>query len=164
MDQSPTPILPLIPYAQASPDQLAKALFMAKEALGPSYAEFAWPQWYEAFAYFQPLLLVEPNRVSITADGLTAIARYFDTKYPSLALASPPSYAPPSLPPISEQASGSLLPTQPLVIKSTYSLRIDVLESLGRASFWLRMSKSALVNLAVEQLMATYPESKIPFR
>ena len=162
MDQSHASILPLIPYAQSSPDQLAQAVLMARETLGPSYAELAWPQWYEAFAYFQPLLILESNKISVTTEGLIAITQYFDSKYPSLAQVPPLPHATAALPSISGGANDSLLPAQPRKVKSTYSLRSDVLESLKRASFWRRVSKSALVNLAIEQLMATYPESKIP--
>lgn len=163
MDQLLTPTLPLIPYAQASPAQLAQAVLTAKEALGPHYSDLPWSQWYEAFAYFQPLLLVEPNQVSITAEGLTAIAQFFDTRYPVSVPISPLLPTPAAPPPGLESASGpSLPPAPPTQIKRTYSLRLDVLESLERVSFWRREVRSDLVNLALEQLMATYPESQIP--
>lgn len=162
MDQLPAPTLPLMPYAQASPAQLAQALFTSKEALGAPYAELAWPQWYEAFAYFQPLLILEPNQVSITAEGLMAIAQYFNTRHPVSTSVSPLPSALVPPPPSPERTSGFSSPTAPLREKKTYSLYSDVLESLERVSFWRRMSKSALVNLAVAQLMATYPESQIP--
>jgi hypothetical protein len=155
----PLSAFPLLPYAQASPAQLAQALFAAKEALGCDYLSIPWPQWYEAFAYFQPLLLLGPDQATITNEGLSAIAQYFNTRH------SPPApiFPPPILPSTLENASGSLLSsTQPRIIKRTYSLRPDVLESLERASFWRRKKRSALVNLAVKQLMATYPESQIP--
>lgn len=160
MDQLPAPPFPLLPYSQASPAQLAQAVFTAKEVLGPNYLDLSWPQWYEAFAYFQPLLLLEPNQVNITGEGLTAIAQYFDTRY---SIPVPISLSPPAPSPTLEGASGSLLfSTQLRVVKRTYSLRPDVLESLERASFWRRKKRSVLVNLAVERLMATYPESQIP--
>jgi len=160
MDQSSIPILPLIPYAQASPAQLAQALFTAKEALGLPYAAIEWSQWYEAFAYFQPLLVFELNRVSFTAEGLTAVAQYFDTRYPSSVPVSPLPQESTTLPPVLEVVSQhSALPH---AVKRTYLLRRDVLTSLERVSFWQRVSKSTLVNLAVEQLMATYSESKVP--
>ena len=82
MDQISTPDLPLIPYSQASPAQVAQAMLTAKEALGPSYANLAWPQLEDAFAYFQPLLLSEHKQVSVTAEGLMAITQYLDTQYP----------------------------------------------------------------------------------
>jgi hypothetical protein len=165
MDQLPTPILSLIPYTQVSPDQLAQALFAAREALGLSYAEIAWPQWYEAFAYFQPLLVAEPNQVRVTTEGLTAVARYFDTRYPPAVPISPLPHTSVTLPPVSEPESASGIPLPPAVsntVKRTYSLHKNVVTSLERVSFWQRVSMSSLVNLAVEQMMATYSESKIP--
>ena len=41
-------------------------------------------------------------------------------------------------------------------------LHPDIHESLERASFWLRERKSALVNRALMQLLAGYPESQVP--
>lgn len=162
MNQLPAPTLPLIPYAQASPAQLAQALFTSKEALGAPYAELAWPQWYEAFAYFQPLLVLEPNQVSVTADGLTALAQYFNTRHPVPTSVSslPAASAAPLLGP--EGTLGSSLPPAPHSEKKTYTMHSSTLESLERVSFWRRVSKSSLINLAVAQLMATYPESQIP--
>jgi len=160
MDQLPAPTPPLIPYAQASPIQLAQALFTSKEALGPPYAELTWPQWYEAFAYFQPLLLLEPNQVSVTAEGLTAIAQYFDARYPVPISVSP---LPPALPTGSKSTSGSSLPPATRrQVKRTYSLHTDALEILERVSFWQRVSKSALINLALMRLLLDYPESQDP--
>jgi hypothetical protein len=156
MDQLPAPTPPLIPYAQASPIQLAQALFTSKEALGPPYAELAWPQWSEAFAYFQPLLLLEPNQVSVTAEGLTAIAQYFDARYPVLISVSP---LPPALP---TGSKGSLPHATPRQVKRTYSLRPDALEILERVSFWRRVNKSAIINLALMRLLLDYPESQEP--
>jgi hypothetical protein len=162
MDQLPAPTLPLIPYAQASPAQLAQALLTSKEALGTPYAELAWPQWYEAFAYFQPLLILEPNQVSVTAEGLTAISQYFNTRYPVPTSGPPLPSASTAPPPSLERTPSFSLHSAPLREKKTYSLHLGVLESLERVSFWRRVSKSSLVNLAVAQLMATYPESQIP--
>lgn len=162
MNQLPTLILPLIPYAQASPAQLAQALLTARDALGISYREITGPQWYEAFTYFQPLLVSEPNQVSVTAEGLMAIAQYFDARYPSLSASLLPhtSAAPP---PVPRGTPDLALPSAlPHMVKRTYLLHLDVLTSLEQVSFWRRVNKSALVNLAVEQLMATYPESQIP--
>jgi hypothetical protein len=158
MDQPPTSTLPLLPYAQASPAQMVQAMFTAKETLGSSYADIVWPQWQEAFAYIQPLLLFEPSQVSVTAEGLVAIAQYFDTRYP--VSASPmPTVPPPSI----ERASGSPLPlTIPRQVKRTYLLHPDVLESLERVSFWRRVGKSALVNLALMRLLPDYTESQDP--
>ncbi len=156
MDQS-SASLPLLPYAQASPAQLAQAIFTAKEALGPNYSDLPWQQWYEAFAYYQPLLLLETNQVRTTDEGLVAVVQYFDAQYTEA------SSLPPTLPPSIKSASGALLPPdQPREVKRTYSLYSDVLETLERVSFWRRVNRSALVNLAVKQLMATYPESQIP--
>lgn len=162
MDQPPAPDSLLLPYAQASPAQMVQAMFTAKETLGSSYAAIAWPQWQEVFSYFQPLLLLEPNQVSVTAEGLIAIARYFDTRYPVSVPMSPLPLAPAASSSGPESMNGSPVPSARLCQKKTYSLYSDVLESLERVSFWRRVSKSALVNLAVEQLMATYPESQIP--
>jgi hypothetical protein len=137
-------------------------MFTAKETLGSPYAAIAWQQWQEVFTYFQPLLLFESDRISVTAEGLIAIAQYFDTRYPVSVPVSALPLAPvaPSLDP--ENASASPLSLVRLRQKKTYSLYSDVLESLEQVSFWRRVNKSALVNLAVEQLMATYPESQIP--
>lgn len=163
MDQLPAHTLPLLPYAQASPAQLAQAVFTAKETLGSNYSDLPWLQWQEAFAYFQPLLLLEPNQVSLTVEGLTAIAQYFDTRYPAPVPVSPLLPAPAAPPAGLESASAPLLRSAPPnQIKRTYSLRLDVLESLERVCFWRREVRSDLVNLALEQLMATYPESRIP--
>lgn len=163
MDQLSIPIFPLIPYAQASPAQLAQALLTAVDALGLTYREITWPQWYEAFAYFQPLLVIEPNQVSVTAEGLMVIARYFDTRYPSSVPTS--SLAHVSAPPLSvpeETAGIPMPPASPHAVKRTYLIDSDVLKSLERVSFWRRVSKSDLVNTAVQQLMVTYSESQIP--
>lgn len=162
MDQIPAPDLPLIPYSQASPAQVAQAMFTAKEALGPSYANLAWLQLEEAFIYFQPLLLSDHKQVSVTAEGLTAIAQYLDTQYPIQVPLSPrPPIAATPLPAL-EHAPASLLLQTKLREKKTYSLRPSVLRGLERVSFWRRVTKSALVNLALEQLLATYPEAQIP--
>lgn len=163
MDQLPPPALPLIPYAQASPAQLAQAIFTARETLGSNYSDLPWPQWYEAFAYFQPLLLLEPNQITVTAEGLTAIAQYFDTRYPAPVPVAPLLPAPAApLSGLESASASSLPPAPPNQIKRTYSLRLDVLESLERVCFWRREVRSDLVNLALEQLLATYPESQIP--
>jgi len=160
MDQLPIPTLPLLPYAQASPAQMAQAMFTAKEILGSPYAAIAWPQWQEAFTYFQPLLLFEPTQISVTAEGLTAIAQYFDTRYPtSISVSQPPAAPLPS----SQSTSESPLPPATLHhVKRTYALHPDVLESLERVSFWRRVGKSALVNLALMRLLPNYSESQDP--
>jgi hypothetical protein len=158
MDQLPTPTLPLLPYAQASPAQMVQAMFTTKEALGSSYADIAWPQWQEAFTYIQPLLLFEPNQVSVTPEGLVAIAQYFDTRY-----SVPPSPMPTAPPLSKEHASGSPLSlATPRQVKRTYLLHPDVLESLERVSFWRRVGKSSLVNLALMRLLPDYSESQDP--
>jgi hypothetical protein len=162
MNQLPTLSLPLIPYAQASPAQLAQALLTARDALGISYREITGPQWYEAFTYFQPLLIAEPNQVNVTAEGLMAIAQYFDTRYPSLSASSLPHASAVPLPALERVPDTTLPPALPYVVKRTYLLHLDVLTSLERVSFWRRARKSDLVNLAVQQLMATYSESQIP--
>lgn len=162
MDQPPVPTLPFVPYAQASPAQLAQALLTSKETLGAPYAELAWPHWDEAFAYFQPLLVLEPNQVSVTAEGLTAITQYFNSRYPVLTSVSSLSAASAAPTPSSEATPSFSLHPTPRREKKTYALDPDILESLKRVSFWRRMSQSALVNLAVAQLMATYPESQVP--
>jgi hypothetical protein len=163
MDQLPHPILPLIPYAQASPAQLAQAMLTAMDALGLTYREITWPQWYEAFAYFQPLLVLELGQVSVTAEGLIAIAQYFDTRYQSSISASLLTHIPVASPSVPEEASNISTPSAlPHTVKRTYSLNSEVLTSLERVSFWRRVSKSDLVNIAVQQLMATYSESQTP--
>lgn len=162
MDQQPVPTLPFVPYAQASPAQLAQALFTSRETLGAPYAELAWPQWDEAFAYLQPLLVLKLNQVSITAEGLTAITQYFNARYPILTSASLLSATSAAPTPSPTGTSGFSTHSAPRREKKTYTLDPGILESLKRVSFWRRMSKSSLVNLAVAQLMATYPESQIP--
>lgn len=158
MDQPPAPTLSLLPYAQASPAQMGQAMFTAKETLGSLYAQFAWPQWQEAFAYIQPLLSFEANQLSVTAEGLAAIAQYFDSRYPVSAFPIPTTP-----PPSTERMSGSPLPLNTLrQVKRTYSLHPDVLESLERVSFWRRVGKSALVNLALMRLLPDYSESQDP--
>lgn len=160
MDQLPAPILSLLPYAQASPAQMAQAVFMAKETLGFPYAAIAWPQWQEAFVYFQPLLLSESTQVSVTTEGLTAIAQYFDARYPASIAVSPLPAAPL---PSSQSTSEFPLPLgTPRQVKRTYALHPDVLESLERVSFWRRVGKSALVNLALMRLLPGYSESQDP--
>jgi hypothetical protein len=144
MDQPPAPDLYLLPYTQASPAQLTQALLTAVEALAPYYPALTWPQWHQAFEYCQPLLKLELGQVSPTAEGLTEVAHYFDAQYPS------PAPTPQGL------------PVSARMIKVTYSMRPDVLESLNRLSFWRRKGKSALVNSALKQFLADYPESQDP--
>lgn len=144
MDQPPAPDLRLIPYAQASPAQLTQALVTAREALAPYYPTLTWPQWHQAFDYLQPTLRLEVEQISITSESLTGLAHYFEAQYP--------------LPNLIPQ----LLPTPQRMVKGTYSMRPDVLESLNRVSFWRRIGKSALVNLALMRLMSGYSESQDP--
>jgi hypothetical protein len=160
MDQLSALSFPLLPYSQASPAQLAQAVFTAKETLGPNYSDLPWSQWYEAFAYFQPLLLSEPDKVNITGEGLIAIAQYFDAQAPAPVPKSPLLTVSSSDP---KGISGSSLPPTALrQVKRTYSLHPDVLESLERVSFWRRVKKSALVNLALMRLLLDYSESQDP--
>jgi hypothetical protein len=145
----------LVPYAQAAPAQLAQALVNAREALGPYYPALTWPQWHKALEYLQPLLLIDDGQVSISMEGLTKLAHHFEAEHPlpPIAVVSSPHL---------ELVSGPLPPAPLPKVKKTYSMRLDVLESLDRVSFWRRKGKSALVNLAIRQLMASYPESQIP--
>ncbi|QKG51836.1 hypothetical protein [Hymenobacter sp. BRD67] len=121
------------------------------------------PQWYEAFAYFQPILRLEAGQVYVTAEGLMCLAQYFEVRHSTSAPASqhPAAAASPLGP--EEVSSSLLLPAQLLEVKKTYSLHPDVVESLERVSFWRRVGKSTLVNLAIQKLLATYPESQIPY-
>jgi hypothetical protein len=144
MDQLPAPDLRLIPYAQASPAQLTQALVNAREALAPYYPALTWPQWHQAFDYLQPTLRLEVDQISITSGGLTELAHYFDAQY---ALPTP---------------TPQLLPPPQRMVKGTYSIRTDVLESLNRVSFWRRKGKSALVNLALIRFLTGYSESQDP--
>jgi hypothetical protein len=144
MDQPPAPDSPLIPYAQASPAQLTQALVTAREALSPYYPALTWPQWHQALDYLQPILILEGEQISITSGGLKELAHYFDAQY---TLLTPTSQSPP--------------PTKRMV-KGTYSIRTDVLECLNRVSFWRRIGKSALVNLALMRFLTGYSESQDP--
>jgi hypothetical protein len=144
MDQSTAPDLRLIPYAQASPAQLTQALVTAREALAPYYPALTWPQWHQAFEYLQPTLRLEASQVSLTGDGLTELAHYFDAQHPS------------------PTPTSQVLPVSQRMVKMTYSMRPDVLESLNRVSFWRRKGKSALVNIALKRFLSGYSESQDP--
>jgi hypothetical protein len=138
--------LHLIPYTQASAAQLSQAIIAAREALDPYYPGLSWPQWHQAFKAIQPSLKLDANRVITTSQSLTELARYF---------AAPPP-----------DQNEELEPQPQLVasqgVKKTYLMQPEVLESLNRVSFWRRVGKTSLVNLALLKLLAHYPESRIP--
>ncbi|WP_125916517.1 hypothetical protein [Hymenobacter coccineus] len=154
--------MPLIPCAQASPAQLTQALLSARQVLRPYYPALTWPQWHQAFKHLQPLLQLDANQATATSEGLTDLARYFEDQHPFSAPLAP-------LPPASTAAplGAAAVPLPPQAgqrreKKQTYTFCTDVLESLSRASFWRRESKSALVNRALTQLLERYPESCVP--
>ena len=165
MDQPPLPTPRLLLYAQASPAQLAQALVAAKEALGPYYPTLTWPQWHQAFEQLQPILQVGTDQVSLTTEGLTKLAQYFENQFtkstPSTTQlplpAPPPSSITPAPTPLT--ASSSATATWP---KRTYNLRPEVIELIDRVSYWRRDGKSDLVNQAVTELLADYAEAQRP--
>jgi len=140
----------LMPYNQASSAQLSQAIITAREALDPYYPGLTWSQWHHAFKTVQPLLKSETGQITPTFEGLSELARHFE----ALAL------------PLASVTAVTDLPTQGAEThqkaKKTYSLELDVLESLERLSYWRRKDKSTLVNLALSQLLSQYPESQIP--
>lgn len=150
----------LILYNHAVPNQILEGIITAREALDPYYPAVTWPQWHQAFRDIQPSLLLDANRVTTTSQGLTELARYFEARYPSTVLPRLPATS------LLHSQATALPPEIPLdsrrQIKKTYSMCPDVLESLSRVSYWRRTAKSTLINLAVQQLMATYSESQVP--
>ncbi|RZJ92978.1 MAG: hypothetical protein EOO60_06585 [Hymenobacter sp.] len=135
----------LLPLSSASAPQLTQAITTASRALAPYYPTLTWAQWQQAFIALQLPLRVTGQQVVTTALGLSGLIQYLETQY---------------LP-----ASQSPIPTMPKPqrgIKRTYDMQLEVLESLERVSYWLRKNKSALVNKALLQLLARYPESQIP--
>lgn len=144
MDQSPAPNLHLIPYAQASPAQLAQALITAREAIAPYYPALTWPQWHQAFEYLQPTLKLEDEQVNTTTEGLTELARYFEAQY------------------LSPTPNPQLMQASKRMVKMTFSMRPEVIEILNRVSFWRRIGKSTLVNLALIRILSDYSESQDP--
>lgn len=150
----------LIPYAQALPSQILEATITAREALEPYYPTVTWPQWHQAFRDVQPQLRLDAEHVTTTSQGLTELTRYFEARHP--AVVSTPLPTTPLPHPQATESPAESLPNPSHWAKKTYSLSLEALESLNRVSFWRREGKSALVNLAVLQLMATYPESRVP--
>lgn len=140
----------LIPYTQASSAQLSQAIITAREALDLYYPNLTWTQWHHAFETVEPLLKSEAGQVTPTFKGLSELVRHFEALAPasdSVVIAS-------DLPTQGTQAHQKA--------KKTYSIELNVLESLDRLSYWQRKDKSTLVNLALSQLLAQYPESQIP--
>jgi len=135
----------LLPLRSASASQLAQAIDTAAKALAPYYPALTWAQWQQAFIFLQLPLRVTGQQVMTTALGLSGLIQYLETQY------LPTGQLP------------VLTASEPRrEIKKTYGMRPDVLESLDRVSFWLRKGKSALVNQALQQLLARHPESQIP--
>jgi hypothetical protein len=155
MTRSAAPEPHLLLYAHASPAQLSQAIITAREALFPYYPSLDWPQWHQAFKALEPTLKLEAGQVTMTPEGLSELALHLET------LILPVGAAP------ANQLAHKPEPAQlrellPQEAKKTYLIRVEILESLSRVSFWRRESKSALVNLALTQFLSQYPESQIP--
>jgi hypothetical protein len=145
----------LLLYAQASPAQLSQAIITAREALGPYYPSLDWPHWHQAFRELEPSLKLEAGQITMTLEGLNELARHLE------AMILPVDVMPTSSIPRATWAPQSgEAPHQE--VKKTYSIKVEVLESLNRVSFWRRERKVALVNLALTQFLSQYPESQIP--
>ena len=63
-------------YAQATPQQLSRALLYLQEALRLHFPTLAWRTWVEALATLQPDLLVTSERVTLAYPDLTQLAQH----------------------------------------------------------------------------------------
>lgn len=150
------------PYSQASATQLSLALIAAREALDPYYPGLTWAQWHQAFKATQPKLILNANQV--TATGLTDLIHYFETLYIPIGSAPPQDSPIVDTPEHTQSAVESVFQfgtDMRLELSRTYLISQQVAEGLNRVSFWRRESKSALVNLALMQLLVTYPELQV---
>ena len=161
MDWLPTSDSHTVLYSQASAIQLSLALIAAREALDPYYPELTWPQWHQAFKTVQPTLILNVNQVAATANGLTELIHYFEARHLSAGSVSPQEFSTANAPEYTDLVAESVFQFNAdarLELKNTYCISYDVAEGLKRVSFWRRESKSALVNLALMQLLVKYPE------
>lgn len=150
------------PYSQASATQLSLALIAAREALDPYYPGLTWAQWHQAFKATQPKLILNANQV--TATGLTDLIHYFETLYIPVGSGPPQDSPIADTPEYTQSAVESVFQfgtDMRLELSRTYLISQEVAEGLSRVSFWRRESKSALVNLALMQLLVKYPELQV---
>lgn len=91
-----TPPAASIRYAQATPQQLSRALLYLQEALRLHFPTLAWRTWVEALAALQPDVWVAGERVTLAYADLTQLAQHL-ADAPELPVLDPPLYGPQAL-------------------------------------------------------------------
>jgi hypothetical protein len=65
-----------VPYAQASPQQVSRALLFVQEELQQTFPTLPWVSWADAFLTVQPDLWVGQETVSLDEQGLAPLAQH----------------------------------------------------------------------------------------
>ena len=100
----------------------------------------------------------------MTANGLTDLIHFFEVIHlpvDSIPLQNPPTAEAPVDTDSQVESSFQFGTDIRLELTRTYSISQEVAEGLNRVSFWRGESKSALVNLALMELLIKYPELQL---
>lgn len=87
----PDPISVCVPYAEATPPQLSRALTYVMEELAQHFPTLSFPAWADALFQQQPDLWVEGPEVFLDEDYLTRLTQRLAAS-PELPQLSPPIY------------------------------------------------------------------------
>lgn len=134
-------------YAAASFTQRQQALLSARQVLAAAYPQLTDAEWVAALDQVQPPLLLPAEGSALLApEGLAALVGCLAGTGPA---ASPGGRSPQPSPAARTK-------------KQTFDLDLAVAEQLANATYWLRRSMTELVNEALAQHLAQYPEAQRP--